>query len=203
MRIGMFGGSFDPVHYGHLWIAEMALEQLGLKEIRWVPAAQSPLKPSGAVASDELRLQMVSLATAGAQGHVVDDREIRRGQVSYTIDTVNEWLAESPETQIVMIIGSDSLASMRKWHQPAPLMNKVIVAVVQRGGEPDIDFDVLDGLVEPDRIALFKQHVIEMPQIELSSSELRQRIAERKSIRFRLPHSVEALIAAQDLYRTS
>ncbi|QDT08740.1 nicotinate (nicotinamide) nucleotide adenylyltransferase [Planctomycetes bacterium K23_9] len=201
MRIGIFGGSFDPVHYGHLWIAEMALEQLELDEIRWIPAAQSPLKPGGAIAKSEDRLRMLSLATAGATGHVVDDREIRRGEVSYTIDTVNELLQESPDAQILMVIGSDSLASMRQWHQPEELLGKVVPAVVQRGGEADIDFSVLDGLADADRIELFSQNVIAMPEIELSSSELRSRIAAGKSIRFRLPRSVEAMIAASELYR--
>ncbi|MGB7343110.1 MAG: nicotinate-nucleotide adenylyltransferase [Pirellulaceae bacterium] len=201
MRIGFFGGSFDPIHYGHLWIAEMAIEQLKLDEIRWIPAAQSPLKPSGPIASGEDRLQMVRLATAGATGHVVDDREIRRGEVSYTIDTVNDLLAESPDAEIVMVIGSDSLASMRQWHQPEELLQKAIPAVVQRGGEADIDFTVLRGLVDDDRIKRFAEFVIAMPEIELSSSELRERIASGKSIRFRMPRSVEAMIAAGGLYK--
>ena len=201
MRIGIFGGSFDPVHYGHLWIAQSALESLELSEIHWIPAAQSPLKPGGPVAPAEDRLQMLKLAIGGAEQHVVDDREIRRGEISYTVDTVNELLHENPDAQILMVIGSDSLASMEKWHEPKQLLEKVIPAVVQRGGDPDIDFGVLKDLVTPERIELFRKHVIKMPVIELSSSDLRERIGAGKGIRFRVPRAVEAMIAANKIYQ--
>lgn len=203
MRIGIFGGSFDPVHFGHLWIAEAALESLGLDEIRWVPAAQSPLKPGGPIASAEDRLQMLRLAVSGARQHVVDDREIRRGEVSYTVDTAKELLKENPDAEIVMVIGSDSLATMQKWHQPKELLQLVIPAVVQRGGDPEIDFSVLADLASKDRIELFRQSVIPMPVIELSSSQLRQRVGAGQGIRFRLPRAVEAMIGASGLYNSS
>jgi len=201
MRIGIFGGSFDPIHLGHLWVAEAALESCGLSEIRWMPAATSPLKPAGTVASDEDRLQMVRLAVSGCAGHVVDDREIKRGAVSYTVDTAAEIVQEFPAAEIVMVIGSDSLASLPQWHQPQRLLQLVIPAVVQRGGSPPIDFSALAGIVPPDRIELFRSQVIKMPQIELSSRELRQRVAAGNSIRFRVPRAVEALIEARSLYR--
>lgn len=200
MRIGIFGGSFDPIHVGHLWIGEAAIESLSLDELRWIPVAESPLKGRGPVASDQSRLQMLHLALDSADEHVVDDREIRRGSTSYTIDTVSELRSEFPEAEILMVIGSDSLATMRQWHRPEELLSQVIPAVVHRGGEREIDFTVLDGLVQPDRIELFREHVIAMPVIELSSSELRDRIAQGRSIRFRTPRSVEALIKAEKLY---
>ncbi len=203
MRIGIYGGSFDPIHLGHLLVAEAALECLGLAQIRWIPTAISPLKPAGTVASGQDRLQMIRLAVSGCPEYVVDDCEIRRGEVSYTVDTVAEIQQAAAETEIVMVIGSDSLASMPRWHQPQRLLGMVIPAVVQRGGEPPFDFSVLQGLVEPDRLDLFRQHVIRMPQIELSSSELRSRVAAGKSIRFRVPRAVEAFIQANLLYRTA
>ena len=200
MRIGIYGGSFDPIHIGHLWIGEAAMESLSLGELRWIPAAQSPLKGKGPVASDPTRLQMLHLALDALDGHVVDDREIRRGSVSYTVDTVADLQAEFPAAEIVLVIGSDSLATMRQWSRPEDLLSQVILAVVQRGGESEIDFSVLDGLVPPERIELFRRHVIPMPVIELSSSELRDRMAAGRSIRFRTPRSVEALITAEKLY---
>ena len=200
MRIGIFGGSFDPIHIGHLWIGEAAMESLALDELRWIPAAESPLKGRGPVASGQARLQMLHLALDALDGQIVDDREIRRGSVSYTVDTAVDLRAEFPDAEIVMVIGSDSLATMRKWHAPEQLLSLVTAAVVQRGGESEIDFSVLDGLVEPDRIDLFRQNIIRMPVIELSSSEMRERIAQRRSIRFRTPRSVEALIATEKLY---
>ena len=202
MRIGIFGGSFDPVHIGHLWIAEAALESLRLDEIHWIPAATSPLKPAGPVASNEDRLQMVRLAVSGCEKHIVDGREIERGDISYTVDTLQQIAFEQPSAARFLVIGSDSLASFRKWHQPERVLELATLAVVRRGGGVAIDWGVLQGLVDPARIAVFANHVISMPLIELSSTELRQRIAQGKSIRFRLPRAVEAYIDAQRLYAT-
>ena len=201
MRIGIFGGSFDPVHIGHLWIAEAALEYLKLNEIRWIPAATSPLKPHGPVASDADRLQMLRLAVSGCENHIVDEREIQRGDVSYTVDTIAGLQQEYPQDELLLVIGSDSLASIRQWHQPERLLQLVLPAVVQRGGEADLDFSVLEGLVDEDRIEQIRQCVISMPVIEVSSRDLRRRIGEGKSIRFRTARAVEAMIESQNLYR--
>lgn len=201
MRIGVFGGSFDPVHIGHLWIAEAALESLELNEIRWIPAATSPLKPHGPVASDEDRLQMLRLAVSGCENHIVDDREIRRGDVSYTVDTIAGLHQEHPQAELLLIIGSDSLASIREWHEPQRLIELTVPAVVQRGGEEQLDFSVLEGLADQARIELIRKHVISMPLIEISSRDLRRRVTEGKSIRFRTPRAVEAMIQSQSIYK--
>ena len=182
MRIGLFGGSFDPIHVGHLWIAEAARETLTLDQVRWIPTATSPLKLGGAVASDQ------------------DEREIKRGGVSYTVDTVAELIGEMPDAQFFMIIGSDSLASIPLWHQPNRLLELITPAVVQRGGEDAIDFSVLQGLVDRERIDAIASHVIPMPIIDVSSSELRERVRTGRSIRYRTPLRVEALIHERGLY---
>ena len=201
MRLGIFGGSFDPVHIGHLWIAESSLESLGLDEVRWLPAAMSPLKPGGTRASAEDRLEMLRLGLAGIDKHVVDDREIRRGGVSYTVDTMAEIREENPTAEIFLIIGGDSLASFRQWHQPTRLLGLVQLAVVHRGGEPPIDFAVLKGLADDLQIEQARRHVIQMPIIQVSSSELRQRIAAGRSIRFRTPDPVRDWIEAKRIYQ--
>ena len=108
----MFGGSFDPVHLGHLWIAEAARETLALTELRWIPAAQSPLKSGGPIATGSQRMTMLQLALAGLEGTIVDDRELRRGDVSYTVDTISDLQRELPGAELVLIIGSDSLATI-------------------------------------------------------------------------------------------
>ena len=201
MRIGVFGGSFDPIHLGHLWIAEAAKETLALTEFRWIPAAHSPLKAGGPTASGSQRMTMLQLALAGLEDTVVDDRELRRGDVSYTVDTLTDLRREFPQAELVLIIGSDSLATMQQWHQPAKLLEMATLAVVRRGGEPEPDFSVLQGMVDPERIDWFQRCVIPMPLIEISSSELRERIAQGRSIRFRTPRAVEAFIRAEELYR--
>ena len=202
-RVGIFGGSFDPIHFGHLWIAEAAKEALDLQEVRWIPAAQSPLKASEPRASAEDRIAMIRLALSGCEYQVIDDREIRRGSVSYTVDTMAELKEEFPDREHWLILGSDSLHSLGQWHQPQRLLQLVDLAIIQRGGEPDLDFSVLDGLVSPDRIDRIRSQVVRMPVIELSSSELRARIANGRSIRYRTPRAVEALIQDRQLYRAS
>ena len=201
MRIGVFGGSFDPVHIGHLLIAETALETLELDQVRWIPAARSPLKPSGPRATADHRTQMLRLALAGAEHHVVDEREIHRGDVSFTFDTLTELNQEFPQATLFLIIGSDSLATFQQWHRPNELLRLAIPAVVRRGGGEAIDFAVLEGLADPDRVELARSSVVPMPLIELSSSELRERVAAGRSIRFRTPRAVEALISAEGLYQ--
>jgi nicotinate-nucleotide adenylyltransferase len=183
-----------------MWIAEAALESLQLDELRWIPAAQSPLKPSGPVASNEDRLQMLHLAVSGREKFVVDDRELRRGEVSYTVDTMAELRKEFPDAHWVLIIGSDSLASFQKWHQPKELLEMTSLAVVQRGGEPEIDFQAIHGLTSETRIADMRKQVIQMPVIEISSTEIRERIQSGKSIRYRVPRPVEAMIDTQNIY---
>ncbi len=201
MRLGIFGGSFDPVHIGHCWIAEAAIETLQLERVHWIPAATSPLKVGGPVASAEDRLAMLQLALSGCERHAIDDREIRRGELSFTVDTVAEYCDEHPGARVIFIIGSDSLATIRQWHRPEELLRIATPAVVQRGGQPEIDFSVLEGLIDQQRIQQVRQHVINMPVIELSSSELRSRLARNRSIRYRTPRAVEALIDANQLYR--
>ncbi|QDT02448.1 Nicotinate-nucleotide adenylyltransferase [Rubripirellula lacrimiformis] len=201
-RIGIYGGSFDPVHIGHLWIADAACESLSLDQVLWIPTATSPLKPSGPTASDEHRLQMLRLAVSGNPSFVVDDREIRRGDVSYTVDTIAQIRSEQPDDELVLIIGSDSLASFDRWHEPERLLDLVDLAVIQRGGDPKIDFGVLESLATPEKIRRAEQCVVPMPVIEISSGELRRRIGAGQSIRYRVPAAVAAMISAESIYRS-
>ena len=200
MRIGILGGSFDPPHVGHLWIAEAVRESLKLDEIRWIPAAISPLKPDGPVASNEQRRQMLGLAIAGCESYRLDDRELKRGDVSYTLHTLQELKKELPDAEFFLIMGSDSLASIRHWHQPQRLLELVTLVVLQRAADDSVDFSVLSGLASETDIQRIRESQVTMPLIELSSSELRQRVGKGQSIRFRTPRSVEAFIKAEKLY---
>lgn len=199
-RVGVFGGSFDPVHWGHLLIAETARESLKLDHIRWIPASTSPLKRNGPVASDADRLAMLRLAIGDAEAHVIDPCELERGDVSYTADTLDDLRRRLPGADLFLIIGSDSLATWPRWHAPERIAELATVAVVRRGGEPPIDFSPMDGFATPERIDGARNHVIPMPMVELSSTELRTRIADSRSIRFRTPPAVERHIKTQRIY---
>ncbi len=199
-RIGIFGGSFDPIHLGHLWIAEAAREHCMLDEVRFLPAATSPLKPNGPVALDLDRIEMVRLAISGHPSFQLDDREIRRGKVSYTVDTVAQIKQEHPESELVLIIGSDSLTTFDRWHQPRQLLDLVTLAVIQRGGEEAVDFSALNDFTSADRMKAMRQQVVPMPWIEVSSTDLRSRVAAGKSIRYQVPAAVGAMIEAKALY---
>ncbi len=200
-RVGVFGGSFDPVHWGHLLIAETARESLGLDHIRWIPASTSPLKRHGPVASASDRLAMLRLAIDDAEGHVIDRCELERGDVSYTADTLHDLRRRLPAADLFLIIGSDSLATWPRWHAPERIAELATVAVVRRGGEPPIDFSPMDGLATPEQIGAAREHVIPMPRVELSSTELRTRIADGRPIRFRTTPAVERYIESGRLYR--
>ena len=118
MRIGIFGGSFDPVHYGHLLLAEMCREQCELDEVRLVPAAIPPHKQGKGRAADEHRLEMLNLAVGGHQSIVAWDVELQRGGVSYTIDTLRTLRAEQPEDELFFLMGADSLFDLPSWREP-------------------------------------------------------------------------------------
>lgn len=150
--VGVFGGSFDPVHLGHLWIAEAALEHLPVDHVRWVPAATSPLKPAGPVASNSQRLSMLRLALAGQSGHVIDTLELDRDGISYTVDTLEDLRAAFPGRPLFLIIGADSLASFAQWEAPERLLQQCVLAVVRRGGVPSPDYSILNGFASAERV---------------------------------------------------
>lgn len=200
--IGVFGGSFDPVHLGHLWVAQAALEQLPIEHVRWFPAATSPLKPAGTVASDGQRLTMLRLALSGQPGHLIDTHELDRDGISYTIDTM-EYLRETfPHRRLFLIIGADSLTSFARWKDPEALLRGCTLAVVRRGGQIPPVYDILKEFAAPEKMQECRDAEIVMPQIEISSSDLRQRVGDGRSVRFRVPHAVAAFIENQKLYRT-
>lgn len=202
MRVGLFGGSFDPVHYGHLLVAETCREDARLDEVWFVPAHQSPHKRDRTPTGGQQRLQMLRLAIAGHTGLEVCDLEILRAGVSYTDETL-EWLDQQhPEHEYFLLMGADSLVDFVTWRNPARICKLAIPLVVHRAGSPAPDTDRLADVVAPERLAEIKRAQVEMPLIDLSSSDLRRRVAAGRSIRFRTPRAVEMFIHAHQLYRT-
>jgi nicotinate-nucleotide adenylyltransferase len=199
-KIGLFGGSFDPVHLGHLWIAQAAWETLGLDVVRWLPAAKNPLKPNAPIASDEQRIAMLRLSIAGDQRFEIDDREIRRGKVSYTVDTLGELAQEQPDASFTLIIGGDSLADFARWHRPEEILKLAQVAAVARGGLGELDYRVFDPFIDQAGRKKIESNEIRMPVIEISSREIRDRAERGRPIRYFVPAAVEAFIDAEKIY---
>lgn len=201
-RLGIFGGSFDPVHYGHLLLAETCREQCGLDRVLLIPTAVSPHKQNETPTPSKDRVEMLRLAVAGHEQFSVSMLEVDRGGVSYTIETLTALAAEHPRAKLFLLMGADSLDDLPTWREPRRICELVIPVVVRRAGAAEPDFRVLAGIVDDARLAEIKQQQVEMPIIELSSTDLRQRVANGKSIRYRTPRAVEKYIETHGLYRT-
>lgn len=134
-RIGLFGGTFDPVHLGHLLVARAACEELGLERLFFIPAAQSPFKPGVEPAPAAWRLRLLRLALAGEPRYEVDEQEVRRGGISYTIETVRDYAARFPEAELFYLIGGDHLATLPQWREADALARLVQFVVIPRPGQ--------------------------------------------------------------------
>jgi nicotinate-nucleotide adenylyltransferase len=197
-RIGILGGTFDPIHNGHLVIAEEARARLQLERVLFIPANVSPLKQGRHLASTEHRCAMVELAIADNPSFALSLVDLNRPAPSYTVDTLRLLRDEYGKTsQLYFIMGQDTLGAILAWRAPEEIIRLcTLVAVSRPGYRPDIAAlsRSLPGLSE----ALI---VLETPELSVSSTELRQRVARGWPIRYQLPDSVEAYIRQRGLYR--
>ena len=201
MRIGILGGTFDPVHYGHLLLAECGREQCNLDQVWLVPNVTSPHKTDDVVSKPEHRLEMLRLATAGNEAFRVVSLEIQRGGVSYSVDTLREIHQAEPEAQLFLLLGADSLADLPRWREPARICELAIPVAVRRPDHPEPDLSVLDNLVSETRMAEIRQCRVDMPLIDLSATDLRRRAAHGESLRYRTPRAVQRYIQTHGVYR--
>ncbi len=195
-RIGILGGTFDPIHYGHLAIAEEARVLLQFDRVLFVPAAQQPLKRKGHVATPAQRLEMARLACAGNPAFAVSPIEIERQGPSYTVETLKA-LRGTGLGELHFILGADAAAELHRWHTAREIVALAWIVVVGRPGFR-LDIAALDrklpGLVQ--RLTL-----LEGPELEISSSALRQRVAAGRPIRYQTPDAVIDYIAMHGLYQ--
>jgi nicotinate-nucleotide adenylyltransferase len=194
MKIGFLGGSFDPVHFGHLIAAQDVLEQFHLDRLFLVPAAQAPLKPNDVQSSIEDRLTMMRSAIEWDRRLEISDYELRKGGISYTIDSVRHFRALFPTDELFWIIGGDQLPLLHKWKQIDELVHLVEFIFLERPKHP------VKPHVEIDDLRL---HRCDGHLIEISSSELRQRVKEGRSLNYFCPQKVIAYIEGKQLYRTN
>lgn len=187
MKILVFGGSFDPIHHGHLVAARVVGEALGADQVRLVPAANQPFKLNQHAASAEHRARMAELAVDGAGGLVVDRCEIEREGPSYTVDTIEALAARYPEASLSLLLGSDAAALFLKWRHPERIRARAEVVVYARSGD-----------ISPDVVA---DRVVVVPRMDISSTAVRERVRADRSIRYWVPDSVATYIGTHRLYR--
>lgn len=192
MKIGLMGGSFDPVHFGHLIAAQDALEQHRLDRVILVPAAQAPLKPADVQSSGEDRLAMLRAATDWDHRFEVSDVEIRRGGISYTIDSVRHFQLLYPNDELYWIIGGDQLPKLHLWRDIEELARRVEFIFLERPGHPPKPSPPVPGL---------RLHRCDGHLIEISSTELRERVRLGRSLDYFVPHNAIVYIREKQLYR--
>ncbi len=200
MRIGIFGGSFDPIHQGHLILAENCREQVSLDLILFIPCATSPHKTDGAISTDRQRCEMIELAIAGHESFKLSKIELERGGISYTSDTLAELKQQYPDDELFLLMGDDSLESFDSWHEPQQICDLAIPVVANRPGSGDIDLSVLEKHASADRYQQIRAATVESPMIEISSTNIRSRVATAKSTRYLMPRGVERYIESQSVY---
>ncbi len=201
MRLGLFGGTFDPVHYGHLLLAEQCREQCNLDAVWLIPSGSPPHKQSTGVNAGDVRAELLELATAGDPHCTVSRMELERSGTTFTVDTLQQLHDEDANRELFFLIGADSLTDLPGWREPERIAELATVVAVNRGDRPLPDRDALQlslGEAVASRVQL-----VTMPGIDLSATDIRRRVREGKSIRYMVPRAVEMYIAEHGLYRAT
>ena len=185
--VGLFGGSFDPVHHGHLIVGRVAAETLGLESLRFVPAREQPFKQGRHGASPEHRAAMLDLAVAGSPGLEVERAELGRAGPSYTVDTLRAIHAREPGLRLTLLLGADAAAELEAWREAAEIPRLASVVVFARHGAPVPASPLIT-------------RTIEVPAIEISATEVRRRIREGRSVRYWVPDPVAEYVTRHQLY---
>lgn len=193
MKIGIMGGTFDPIHTGHLVAAERAREEAGLDQVWFMPAHVPPHKDHAPLASGEDRLAMVRLAVAGNPHFAATDFELRLGGTSYTVDTMSILVRQYPEYRFFSIIGADMVMYLPSWHRIGELVKLISFIGLQRPGT-ELALDTLP----PDIRGSVT--IADMPLLDISSTDLRRRLADGRSVRYLIPDPVRAYMEEKGLY---
>jgi nicotinate-nucleotide adenylyltransferase len=193
-RVGIFGGTFDPVHLGHLVAAEQAREQARLDQVAFVPAARPPHKMERSLTPFGHRVEMLSLAVAGHSAFRVEELERDRPGPSYTVDTLEELHRTLPDAELALVLGADCLPDLKTWREPERIGRLAEIVLVPRPGIATAEEEA----ATPIRIGT----TVKMPLVDISSHDIRQRVSERRSIRYLVPRAVECYIETHSLYRS-
>jgi len=197
MRLGIFGGSFDPVHNGHLALTRACQQQAALDEVWFTPTAIQPLKRGGPHASDAERVEMLRLAIEDEATWRVCTLEIDRGGPSYTVESLRQIHVELPEASLFFMLGADALHDVPHWREPAELFRLASPLVVRRAGQVEPDLTTLATLCSTNN----QPRLVEMPAIDISSTTIRRRVASNEPIEDVVPPAVARYISEHRLYR--
>ena len=199
MKLGIFGGSFDPIHNGHLTLAECCLQQAKLDEIWFTPAAQQPHKPAGPKAEETHRCGMIQQAILNYSAFRLSRLEVARGGVSFTVDTLRAIQADHPDDQLHFLMGADALRDFPNWHEPVEICRLARPIVAHRAGESASNLRPLNDLLDQAGCVAGAIH-INMPEIAISSSLIRNRVRAGDSIQGLTPEPVVGYIGQHQLY---
>ncbi len=200
-RIGIFGGTFDPVHLGHLIMAEQCREAGELNEVWFIPAARPPHKQDRPLTSFAQRVEMLALAIAGMPAFRVNELEKDRAGPSYTADTLAELHRLHPQTDFALLLGSDCLPDLPEWHQPERILELAELLIYARPSWPALTAESLRESLRLSENTAFRMRWVPGPSVDIASRDLRQRAAEGRSLRFLMPRAVECYIEEKKLYR--
>jgi nicotinate-nucleotide adenylyltransferase len=189
MKLGIYGGSFDPVHFGHLLVAQAAVEELGLDKLYFVPAAQSPFKMENQIAPAKFRLQLLRLALAGKTNCEIDGQEIQRGGISYSVETLRDYAKRFPSAKLFYLIGADNLSKLNEWREANELARLAEFVAIPRPGELAVEFP------KP-----FCGRILKGFPVQISSSQIRARVKDGLPIENLVPAAVAEAIRNGQLY---
>lgn len=199
MRVGVFGGTFDPVHLGHLILAEQCREQGRLDEVWFIPAARPPHKLNHEITTFAQRVEMLALAIAGNPAFKISEVEKDRPGPSFTVHTLTELKQQYPQVEFFLLVGSDSLRDVPKWYASARIAELTSFLVMPRPGHGQVDIETVRAALPagtPMRV-----EVVDSPLIDIASTDLRHRAAQGRSLRYLVPRAVEMYILERKLYQ--
>lgn len=200
--VALFGGSFDPIHHGHLIIARSVAEKLALDRVVFLPSGNPPHKPTGLETDIDHRIEMVRLAIADEPRFALDEFDARRDGPTYTIDTIHHFSKQlyNPE-KLFWIIGADSLVELATWHRVADLVDVCQIVTAVRPGWTSPDLSVLKPKLTDKQIAKLQNLILETPHIDISATDIRKRTQSQYSINYLVPDAVRQYIIKNGLYR--
>lgn len=202
-KIALFGGTFDPIHLGHTSIAAEAVKHIGAEKSVFVPAKRSPLKGFSPCASDEDRFAMIALAIAGDKNFELSDYELKRPEPSYTLQTVRQFQADyGSKTELYWLIGADSIDDLPHWYKISELIDECNLSTMYRAGFEPPDFSKFKAVWGRQRVEKLQRNVIKTSLIDMSSTEIRNRVATGRDVTNMLHPAVADYIRKRGLYQT-